>query len=328
LNTKLSMKDIAAKIGVSTATISRVINNKGGYSKETEKKVLEAIEKLEYVPDAYAKSLRTNSSHAIGVVVPDITNEFFAEIARVIDTFFLKHKYSVFICDTNESKEKEDIHIRHLIEKKVDGVIYISGQTDAESFIKKNIPVVYIDRRPRHADILIQSDNENGGYLATKELIEKGCKKILLLRDSRTVSTIINRRKGYLKALKENNLIYDSKYEIGVFPCYEEALNKITDLVKSGFDFDGVFATNDNMALGVVHGLNIQGLRVPEDVKVVGFDNVSLSKFCNPPLTTITQNTEKLGIAASEILMELINNGKIVDKNIIIPVTIEKRNST
>jgi LacI family transcriptional regulator len=325
---KLSMKQLASKIGVSTATISRVINNKGGYSKETEEKVLMAIKKYAYVPDAYAKNLRTNSSHTIGVVVPDITNEFFAKIARTIDSFFLKHAYSVFICDTNEDPEKETMHIRNLLEKNVDGVIYISGQTEIEDFQKKNIPVIYIDRCPRQADLLVASDNEYGGYLAAKELIAAGSSRLLFLRDSRDVSPVIARRNGFLKAMQEQEEQELQFYELNTEPSYAAAYRKVYEAIQSKLDIDGVFATNDHMALGVVHALDVLGYKVPDDVKVVGFDNISLSKFCNPPLTTIMQDTEKLGTEASKTLMKLIHGEAVLNKRISIPVKLKKRLST
>lgn len=322
------MKQLANKIGVSTATISRVINNKGGYSKETEEKVLMAIKKYAYVPDAYAKSLRTNTSHAIGVVVPDITNEFFAKIARTIDSFFLKHNYSVFICDTNEDREKETMHIRNLLEKNVDGVIYISGQTEIEDFQKKNIPVIYIDRCPKNADFLVASDNAHGGYLATLELIKSGSRRPLFLRDSRDVSPVIGRLDGFLKGVSEKKDVIEQYFELDTEPSYSAAYNKILEQIQDGLYFDGVFATNDHMALGVVHALDVCGYSVPTDVRVVGFDNISLSKFCNPTLTTIVQDTEKLGIEASKTLMKLIHGETITKKNISIPVHLKKRLST
>lgn len=129
---KLSMIDIAEMAGVSIATVSRVINGNGGYSKSTEEKVLNIIKEFGYMPNANAKSLRTNMSKSIGVVVPDITNEFFAKIVRRLNNFFLKHRYSVFICDSNEDGKLEDMHINDLVEKNVDGIIYISGQTDVK----------------------------------------------------------------------------------------------------------------------------------------------------------------------------------------------------
>ncbi|MPW24421.1 substrate-binding domain-containing protein [Alkalibaculum sp. M08DMB] len=329
MSEKLSMMDIANELGLSTATISRVINNKGGYSKNTEEKVLEYIKDKGYTPNNSAKCLRTNQSSIIGIIVPDITNEFFAKIIRVINNFFLQYKYSIFICDSNEDGEREEKHMIELIEKNVDGIIYISGQTEVRSISEKHsIPIVYIDRRPDKAEILIQSDNEMGGYLATKELIDKGCKRIVLLRDERAVSPIRNRRKGYLRALKEHDINYMAELEVLTTPYYESAKDKMTDFYRTKIEFDGIFATNDMMALGSIHSMEELGLKVPMDVKVVGFDNISISSFSNPPITTIAQDMDKLGELAAETLLKLLNKETIQEKNITVPVVLNVRKST
>lgn len=329
---KLSIVDIAKMAGVSTATVSRVINNSGGYSEKTEKKILDIIEKSNYTPNVNAISLRTNKSRSVGVVVPDITNEFFAKIVREIDTFFLSNKYSVFICDSKENEQMEDMHINNLIEKNVDGIIYISGRTEVmEIDDKYTMPVVYIDRKPNHAHVLIESDNVKGGYLAGKELIEKGCRKILFLRDSRSVSPVRHRYRGFVKALNEMNNKFKEpikSFEVSVTPDYESAKGKMAEILESERYFDGVFATNDLMALGCIHALIAKGYKVPEDVKVVGFDDVSIARFCNPPITTITQNTKELGRLASETLLSLMRKKEIKHKEIIVPVSLNVRKST
>lgn len=326
---KLSIIDIAKMAGVSTATVSRVINGNGGYSAETERKILDIIEKANYTPNLNAIGLRTNVSRCVGIVVPDITNEFFAKIVRVIDTFFLEQKYSVFICDSNEDERLEDMHINILMEKNVDGIIYISGHSDVREIDGKySIPVVYIDRKPDHADILIESDNVHGGYLAARELIEKGCKKILLLRDSRSVSPVRHRHRGFLKAMSEEHIESVEYFEENVSPDYQSSKAKVLEILGKGCSFDGIFATNDMMALGCLHALDEKGYKVPEDVKLVGFDDVSVSRFCNPPMTTITQNTDELGKLAAESLLKLMRKEEIKEREMIVPVSLNVRKST
>ncbi len=321
---------MAKEAGVSTATVSRVINNLGGYSAETEAKVKKTIEECGFTPNVNAIGLRTNKSHSIGVIVPDITNNFFAKIIHELDLFFLKHKYSLLICDSNEDYNLENMHINNLVEKNVDGIIYISGQNEIKNINNvRNIPVVYIDRAPQNAEVLILSDNEEGGYLAGKELISKGCKKILFLRDKRLASTIRQRRRGLLKALDENNLSLDNVMESTCYPVYEDARDAIEKLLdEEGCFFDGIFATNDVMALGCIHALKNHNISVPQQVKVIGFDNVPFSEFSNPPITTISQDTEALALKAGQTALDLICRKKIKDKVTIIPVTLVKRDST
>ncbi len=321
---------MAKEAGVSTATVSRVINNLGGYSAETEAKVKKTIEECGFTPNVNAIGLRTNKSHSIGVIVPDITNNFFAKIIHELDIFFLKHKYSLLICDSNEDYDLENMHINNLVEKNVDGIIYISGQNEIKNINNvRNIPVVYIDRAPQNAEVLILSDNEDGGYLAGKELIAKGCKKILFLRDTRLASTIRQRRRGFLNALDENGMALDNVMESTCYPVYEDAKETIEKLLdEKGCFFDGIFATNDVMALGCIHALKNHNISVPQQVKVVGFDNVSFSEFSNPPITTISQDTEALALKAGQTALDLICRKKIKDQVTIIPVTLVKRDST
>lgn len=183
---KISMVEIAEMSGVSIATVSRVLNHNGRFSSETERKVMNIVNKYGYKVNLNAKGLRTNKTQSIGVIVPDITNEFFAKIIRSIETSLLQKGYTVFVCDSNEDSSTEDKHISSLAAKDVDGIIYISTKSDVKQIYKDyKIPVVHIDRRPEHAGTLIISDNEMGGFLATEALIKDGCKDILMLSDKK-----------------------------------------------------------------------------------------------------------------------------------------------
>lgn len=325
-----SIIDIAKRAGVSTATVSRVINHNGGYSKETEEKVRQTIDECGFTPNANAIGLRTNKSRCIGVIVPDVTNEFFAKIIQELDFYLLKHRYSLLICNSNEDYELENMHIRGLIEKNIDGIVYISGQNEIKNIYEiKNIPVVYIDRAPKNAEMLILSDNQTGGYLAAKELIDKGCSRILLLRDVRCASTIRYRKEGYMKALAERGIPYREELEASCFPEYAQARSVMERLVKSrGCFFDGIFATNDMMALACINVLMEAGIRIPGEVKVVGFDDISLTRFTSPQITTITQDTRQMALTAGKTVLKMIQKKEIKEKRTIIPVTLEVRGTT
>ena len=330
MDRRLSINQIAELAGCSVATISRVINNRGGYSKETQEKVERLIQEYNYLPNANASGLRTKRSHSIGVMVPDITNEFFAKIIRELDLFFLKHNYVLLICDSNEDSRLENMHLDNLIKKNVDGIIYISGQDEIKNMGHFTIPVVYVDRSPENAEVVIHSDNVQGGYLAAKELASKGCKRILFFGDLRYRSPVRRRREGYRKALEEAGLPYGGDLEICTYPDYESAKKKMAEVLREkGCYFDGVFTTNDMMALGTIHALEDNGYKVPDHVKVVGFDNISMSEFCNPPITTIAQDTKGLAVKSGEALMKMIQNkGRLKKKKLIIPVSLKDRKST
>ena len=323
-NAKLSIVDVAKRAGVSTATVSRVINHNGGYSRETEEKVRRTIEECGFTPNANAIGLRTNKSRCIGVIVPDVTNEFFAKIIQELDFYLLKHGYSLLICNSNEDYELENMHIKGLIEKHIDGIVYISGQNEIKNINEiRHIPVVYIDRAPLNAKMLILSDNQEGGYLATKEMIDKGCRQILLLR------AIRYRKEGYIRALKENGIPYREELEVSCFPDYGEARKVMEWLVRSGgCYFDGIFATNDMMALACVNVLTENQIKVPGQVKVVGFDNISLTQFTSPQITTIAQDTKELALHAADTILKMIEDEEINEKKTIIPVRLEVRGTT
>lgn len=326
---KLSIKRISELAGVSVATVSRVMNKKGRYSAETEQKVLDIIEKYNYKPNLIAKGLRTNNSLCIGIIVPDITNEFFARIVREIESMFFQKGYTVFVCNTDEHTDVEDKYYKDLIAKGVVGIIYISGKTNRTSD-STNIPTVYIDRNPSNQEnsMVIESDNIQGGYIATKELINNNCKKILLIRDCRTISTQENRYLGYKKALAESNIDIDNSFIINVATVgYETAKLAVKDLLNQGIQFDGIFATTDWMALGAIDGIKEANLRVPEDIKVVGFDNVSISKFSSIPITTVNQDVQKMADMAVAFILNMINNKPVNLKRHLIPVEIVRRNS-
>ena len=328
---KLSIKDIAKRAGVSIATVSRVLNKNGRYSRETEEKILKIIEESGYRRNVNAKSLRTKKTQTIGVIVPDITNEFFAKIIQSVERNAMKYDYSVFVCNTDEDEAREQMQVKNLLEKFVDGIIYISGKTKSGEEVEENIgiPVVYIDRYISASKMYVQSDNKEGGYLATKELLSAGCENIMIIKDFRQISSIISRYEGYKMALKEAGKSVDENLIHNVDHVnYEEAKKGVLEKINSGIKFDGIFATNDWMAIGAISALREREIKIPEEVKIVGFDNMSISEITSPSITTIHQDSEKLGEYATEILMGIILKDETDIKNISVPVKLVKRNST
>lgn len=208
----ISIKELAEISKVSIATVSRVINKKGGYSKETEKKILKLIESKSYQQNVNARSLRTKKSQTIGVIVPDISNEFFAKIVQSVEKQAIKYNYSVFVCNTDENIEIEKRQLNNLVGQFVDGIIYIGGGVEIENNSRiAKIPMIYIDRYIDDKEIYIESDNFHGGYLAAQELIQSGCKKIAIMKDVRKISSAYKRYLGFLKALKDYEIEFDKK---------------------------------------------------------------------------------------------------------------------
>lgn len=327
---KLSMVDIARLSGVSIATVSRIVNKNGRYSKETEKRVLDVIEKSGYQLNLNAKSLRTNKSQTIGVIVPDITNEFFARIIRSIEKYIMPKGYTVIVCDSDECEKLESTHISTLAAKGVDGIIHISTRADVRKIHDMYpIPVVYIDRRPKNAGSLVISDNETGGFLATKHLIEKGCKRIVMLRDQNHYSTVRHRYLGYLGAHEQFSLPVDKSLVVETEVSYQAAKEATLEKLAADKTIDAIFCNNDSMALGALHAVLETGRRVPQDIKIVGFDDITLAGLCNPSLTTIRQDTDLFGKKSVEILLRMmLEERSVVDEVAVIPVTLIEREST
>lgn len=326
---KISIKQIAELAKVSVATVSRVINQKGRFSSETEKKVLDIIERYNYKPSMIARGLRTNESKTVGIIMPDITNEFFSSIVRELEIQLFSLGYTAFICNTDESEETEKKYYWDLLSKAVDGFICISGRVKNEQDFDL-APTVFIDREIQNNDksIVVASDNYEGGYLATSEMIRSGCKKIAILMDKRSISTSNDRYSGYKKALKKFGIELDKKLVRKVYPInYSTAKSEVEKMIKEKIEFDGIFAITDWMALGVTDALRNEGYKVPQNVKVVGFDNISISKFSSLPITTISQNVELLAQKSVELLMDLIAGEKVQRKTYIIPVSLVKRES-
>lgn len=326
----ISIKELAEISNVSIATISRVINKKGGYSKATEERILKLIESKSYQRNVNARSLRTKKSQTIGVIVPDISNEFFAKIVQSVEKQAIKYNYSVFVCNTDENIEIEKRQLSNLIGQFVDGIIYIGGgvQLENDSQLFK-IPVIYIDRYIDDKEIYIESDNFHGGYLAAQELIRSGCKKMAVMKDIRKISSAYKRYLGFLQAMKDYRMNFDNKLLCDVTVIsHKEAKEKTLELLDSGEVFDGIFATNDTMALGIMMALNERRIKIPNEVKLVGFDNILAAEMAGVPLTTINQNKQKMGELAVELLMDKILARKSNVRNIKIPVNLIRRKST
>lgn len=335
-NKNISIKQIAELANVSVATVSRVINNNGRFSEETRQRVQSIIDEYGYVTNMAAKSLRMSKSKTIGLIIPNIDNEWFSQLALEIENFFFDQNYSVFICNTSQDEQKEIAYFKSLDAKLVDGIICISGIEEIPTnAITRDIPIVCIDRKPKdhsHA-FYVESNHYSGGYLATEELIKQGCKRIAIVSRNKTLSVNKQRFDGYLQALKDYGLKQYKELQLLLDyrqANYEGAREAINQLIKNKIPFDGVFATNDWRAYGAMIGLIENNIKVPEEVKVIGFDDVFISQSSHPSISTIKQDIPGLAKKACNLLYDLMNNREIDEnqKRYILPVEVIKRDST
>lgn len=334
---KVSVKEIAEMAGTSVATVSRVINKTGRFSKETEKRVKDIIAEYGYQPNQLARGLRVNHTQVIGILVPDITNEFFASITKEVQKYLLSKNYMTLICSTNENVMEAKEQLRMLLSQKVGGIIYIGGEDITESI---HIPTVYIDRDPKDMErtgmqdseesyVMIECDNVNGGYLAGQELAKKGARKIAYVCYGETLSTIKRRIHGFKKALSEYGIEMDPAYEISVPEVsLEEGSRAVQYIMEKLGGADGIFFMTDMLAVGGLGYLVSNHIKVPEQVKIVGFDDISMSRIIYPKLTTIHQSVEEYGRLAAERIVDMINGKEIEIQRQKIPVELIVRETT
>ncbi len=326
----VSLKQLAKMAQLSTATISRVINNTGRFSEETRERVKALIQETGYVPNVTAKALRTRTARAVGLVIPDIVNEFFAAIVDRMGRFFFERDYSLFVCNAGEDEEKNQALLRNLYGKGVDGLIYISRYPIGADL--PDLPVVYLDRVTPDDDIVtVGSDNVEGGRLAARALLDAGSTHPVVLCDSgdlAVLSTINNRIKGFTEVMLENGADWSRRDIILTPMTIAETRKNVYREVKNGRRFDGIFATLDVGAIGAMSGLEDAGLRVPDDVNVVGYDDISFCEYCKPALTTIRQDVSSLAAAAAEALVRLMEKRDVGEMHMTVPVRLVVRDST
>ena len=327
----ISIVDVARLAGVSTATVSHVINQNGRYSKATEEKVKKVIEEYGYVSNNAAKSLKSSSSHTVGLIIPNINNDFFSTIAVSIEQYFDSMNYALFICNTDNDPQKERRYFHKLDSMQVDGIIIISCQNTLSSdLISRDIPILLLDRLPMNTMNLkaVFSDAIHGIYMATERLIEKGCSNIVFISSFLATYVSTNRKEGYLNALKDHGIKDVNFIQLPSGSSLITAETAVLDYLCSGKKIDGIVCTSDNQAIGAMTALKRMGLSVPEDVKIFGFDNQIQSRICTPALSTIHRQPSLMGKTAAEILLKLIRRKEDVPQETIIECSLIERKST
>lgn len=329
-----SIKDISKQAGVSVATVSRVINKSGRYSKETEERVMRIIAENNYEPNQIARGLRVQRMKNVGIIVPDITNEFFMKLVSEIEKNLFAHGYQTFLCNTDEDEELERKRAQMMTMQNACGLIFLSGGGKDTSYLTSDIPVVFIDRFPSEVHknyCMISSDNIEGGFLATKELIDRGCKRILLVTSRKEISAYMDRFEGYIRALLQVGHMDAGDIHVTYLNRlhYEDAYREMNRILDAGqFDYDGIFAESDWLALGCFMALREHGYDIPEQVKIVGYDDISITAFNSVPLTTVRQQVDEIGRLAAEHLLRILDGGEENQSVVKVPVQLIPRAST
>ena len=330
------MKDIAQDLGVSVVTVSKVLRNHSDISEETRERVLARIKELNYRPNMAARSLVTGRTYLIGLVVPSLLHPFFAEIAKSLSEMLREQGYYLIISSSEEDPELEVQEIRHLLERRLDTLIIASCHTSAEFFRKierDGTPYILIDRSFQgHSANFVGVDDEAAGTMATQHLIDIGCKRIAHVRGPET-STGRQRLEGYQRALAENGVELKSEYIIpeskGDVEPRERGYQAMNQLLRLEPPPDGVFCFNDPLAMGAMHCIFERGLRIPQDVALIGCGNLYHDENLRVPLSSIDQSSSLIGKEAARIALHILTSkAPLAPETIILKPQLIVRGST
>jgi LacI family transcriptional regulator len=311
---KSTIHDIAEKLNITASTVSRALNDHPRISVATKKAVKKVAETLNYQPNHIAASLRSGKSNIIGIIVPSIDRTFFSAVVRGIEEIANTSRYNVMICQTHDNYEKEVATVDALLKAQVDGIIvsFAKNTKQFDHFLKakeKGVPVIMFDRT--HDDLEISQvvvDDFLGAYEATEHLIRQGCKRIGHITNLIKVSIYKERLRGYKEALIANGLPYDAQYVIEGNLQLEDGRTAMEKLLQLPKPPDGVFSASAYGIMGALQILKERSIKVPEQVKLIGFSNEPFTYLTEPPLSTIEQHSMRMGNAAAEIFLEEMNN--------------------
>jgi LacI family transcriptional regulator len=331
---KYTMRDVARLAGVSTSTVSAVINDSVAVSPRRKARVMEAMSALDYHPDAIARSLKTGRSNAIGVIIPDITNAFYPEVIRGVELAAQAAGYSVLLCDSNEDRTVEERHLSALFSRRVDGVILAccANSRANELTARRHIPVIFIDRLPSSTAInSVCTDNVAAGQLAAEHLIGLGHKRIGMLAGHLGLSPHHDRLEGFRKAMQEAHLPILDEYLITGNVQVEDGIEAGHRLLDLPNPPTAILASNNKLLLGVLQAVDERNVVIPKDLSVLGFDDYLWNMHFSPRLTAVAQPTGEIGRKSFELLHQLIQNPPkedAVPMHVLIPAELRIRSST
>lgn len=331
-----TLKKIAQIAGVNISTVSRALNDSPLITQETKEKVLAIAESMNYFPNSLARGLVNHKSETIGIILPKIfflQGPFFSEVLRGIEHVSVRNGYNILIASATGKKQEKNFPFNLTRGKRIDGMVIINEQQRIRNLLaikKENFPFVFLNRYIKDAAInCVSSDNMQGGYLATNHLIKLGHRRIAAVTGSFKMAASHERLQGYKSALEEQGIAFDMKLvQEGLF---EQGIESGVECTKRFFEQEelptAIFAFSDEIAIGVMQVIKNKGLRIPEDIAVVGYDNIEYSAHLSPPLTTISQNPFTIGSESCQMLINILNDQSLEKNHILIPVNLIVRDS-
>lgn len=329
----ITIYDVAREADVSMATVSRVVNGNPNVKPTTRKKVLEVIRQLGYRPNAVARGLASKKTTTVGVIIPDISNMFYAELTRGIEDIATMYHYNIILSNSDLKTEKELKLIETLLEKQVDGLVYLGGElTDKhqEIFSETNVPVVLAathDQSQKQAFVTI--DQKKAAEEATTVLVKEGNQKIAFISGPLTdVVKGYPRYQGYKSALQKHQIPFDEDWvRVGDYR-YASGYQSMIELLEAHPNCTAVFAASDEMAVGAIHAALDKGKKIPEELSVIGFENIPLASQVRPLLSTIHVPMYDIGAVAMRLLTKFMNNEEIESSQVVLQYMVELRQST
>ncbi|GAA4761008.1 MULTISPECIES: LacI family DNA-binding transcriptional regulator [Flavobacterium] len=334
---KNTIYDIAKALNITAATVSRALNNNPKISENTRKLVLETAAKMNYKQNKLAKSLRNGKSFNVGVIVPRIDSNFFASVIRGVEDELHPEGYHVIICQTHEDEKREIDNITTLLNAQVDGILMSISKMSEENepiikrVVKNNVPFIFFDRKKSIDGVSsVTIDDFEGGYLATKNLIEQGCTKIAHLCGDQSLEIYQNRLKGYKQALLDNGLKYNQDYVIQTKSNLDAGKNAVVQLLALNEVPDAIFSSSDFAALGAIQELKERGVKIPDEFCVFGFGNEPFTRYLELSISSVDQSPLEMGKMAAKVFMEQINNTDNIkiEKKVVLKPELQIRQSS
>ena len=321
----VNIKDVAKLANVSVATVSRYLNQNGYVSKQAKEKIEKAIHELDYRPNQIARSLSKRQSQLIGLIVPDIQNPYFPQLARAIEDTALRYDYTVVLCNTDETVEKEQLYMNRLSQNYVAGLLVATNAMDVKAYEEIDIPIVALDRLIDSNIPTVMTDNFGGAKKGTAHLIECGAKNLLCLRGPKNVKAADERERGFYAAIEGTDS--KGKTVLAGFD-FNEASSAIMKALSEDSSIDGIFASSDAVAIAAIKMIQTLNKQVPNDIQVVGFDGIELGKMISPELTTVSQDIYQIGQYATKMLIEQIEGNPLKNQQIIVETNLIVRGTT
>ncbi|WP_431027550.1 catabolite control protein A [Lysinibacillus sp. LZ02] len=327
----VTIYDVAREANVSMATVSRVVNGNQNVKPATRKKVLEVIERLEYRPNAVARGLASKKTTTVGVIIPDISNNLYAELARGIEDIATMYRYNIILANSDQNEEKELTLLDTMLGKQVDGIVMMTDRVTEkiqDSMDHSPVPIVLAGSVDELKEVpSVNIDYYQAAYEAVKVLLDNGHTRIAFISAPQSYTITQYKLAAYKKALEDAGLTVDESLIVSEEDTYDNGIAAYEEVSQFDNAPTAFFAGSDELAIGIIHGAQDAGRQVPEDLEVISFENSKLARMVRPQLSSVVLPLYDIGAVAMRLLTKLMNKEKVEQQSVILPHRIEMRDS-